>query len=293
MDRIKSAEERSHFEGLAKGDRIAYCLEAIRRDDAKDADSILDSESSIPSKQASVSATATKSPVKFANPSVSRSSSAEKSTKSDDILNEQYELAKRYFQHQRSQMALANQIASSNLSLQELQTDQTIKRTVNDSDVLAGVTDWMECFDPRSKRWYYYSASLKKSTWKKPSHLLPSTTSSEQVLSSSLNAPSAAASANVNALSTPMHGSGASYRSESPAGPLRTWNSQRQPLSTQGYASTSSVSGYSASNNRSLNGSSSMSSGIRRPSPAEKLQMQSPWVTAVDPKSNRQYWYNR
>jgi hypothetical protein len=28
--------------------------------------------------------------------------------------------------------------------------------------------DWIECFDPRSRRKYYYSAALKKSTWMRP-----------------------------------------------------------------------------------------------------------------------------
>lgn len=28
--------------------------------------------------------------------------------------------------------------------------------------------DWIECFDPRSRRKYYYSAALKKSTWVRP-----------------------------------------------------------------------------------------------------------------------------
>jgi hypothetical protein len=33
------------------------------------------------------------------------------------------------------------------------------------------VTDWVVCVDPKTKRQYYYSRSLSKSTWTAPPHL--------------------------------------------------------------------------------------------------------------------------
>lgn len=65
-------------------------------------------------------------------------------------------------------------------------------------------TDWVECLDPRSKRKYYYSAALKKSTWVKPGNFAPPSsatkaTAAASVLSSmTVTMPSRYASPNVS-----------------------------------------------------------------------------------------------
>lgn len=72
---------------------------------------------------------------------------------------------------------------------------------------LAGdiASDWVECLDPRSRRKYYYSAELKKSTWTKPANLSPE---------KSRPATPAAASA-----ALPSMSSGVPSRYASPIGP--------------------------------------------------------------------------
>lgn len=156
------------------------------------------------------------------SPSIKSGSSKDLSTmEKTDILAEQYELAKKYFEHQRSQAKLSEQMAKTNLNLQEIETDKVVKSTqqpksnhhirnpspnpmqrlnvstatsksVGNATVSKGnttlqanndgvsaplnvnpplsipVNDWIECFDPKSKRKYYFSAALKKSTWTKP-----------------------------------------------------------------------------------------------------------------------------
>lgn len=64
-------------------------------------------------------------------------------------------------------------------------------------------TDWVECLDPRSKRKYYYSAALKKSTWVKPGNYVPPSdnrpTAAAPLLSSmTVTMPSRYASPNVS-----------------------------------------------------------------------------------------------
>jgi hypothetical protein len=39
--------------------------------------------------------------------------------------------------------------------------------------VYENTDDWLECFDPKNRRCYYYSAQLKQSTWHKPSRFVP------------------------------------------------------------------------------------------------------------------------
>jgi hypothetical protein len=74
---------------------------------------------------------------------------------------------------------------------------------------LAGdiASDWVECLDPRSRRKYYYSAELKKSTWTKPANLSP------EKWQSGSNTPAAASSA------LPSMSSGVPSRYASPIGP--------------------------------------------------------------------------
>ncbi len=165
-----------------------------------------------------------------------------------ELLQDQYELAKKYYQHQQSQNKLAEQIAKGNLDLQvkenqrlkqqassgqlkksklttngidstdgnsisvptnishsvdESRTDEvqeevvetasinSIPKNKTRSDSITGAAntmsstvpsnpapqvftsaDWMECYDPKSQRKYYYNRVLKKSTWIKPPELI-------------------------------------------------------------------------------------------------------------------------
>lgn len=115
----------------------------------------------------------------------------------EEVLADQYNLVKKFYEHQKSQQKISEKIKQANLSLQEQITEQemreVVKRTVSpprptsssrskpradaskstkaDTPTPAlptSVLDWVECLDPRSQRRYYYSASLKKSTWVKP-----------------------------------------------------------------------------------------------------------------------------
>lgn len=94
------------------------------------------------------------------------------------MMKDQYEMAKKYLETRNAQVKLSNDIANQNLALQEWNTAKAIGETLGrESDQReqsdrhnadSGATDWITCFDPRSQRKYYYSASLKKSTWVKP-----------------------------------------------------------------------------------------------------------------------------
>lgn len=178
-----------------------------------------------------------------------------------ELLQDQYALAKKYYQHQQSQNKLAEQIAKGNLDLQvkenqrlkqqaatgqnplkkiksatgmmdstdsnsfamattnkspfadesnmdEVQEDviesasvssipknkttrtsdssnnnlNTTTNTVNPTPQVFTNADWMECYDPKSQRKYYYNRVLKKSTWIKPPELVDPNESNTEAL---------------------------------------------------------------------------------------------------------------
>ena len=235
------------------------------------------------------------------------------------------------------------------------------------SSLASGVaTDWIECLDPRSKRKYYYSAALKKSTWVKPAGFVSTANGSRvapgtpTMSSMGVTMPSRYTSPNVS-----MHMSGRQAQDSTRAGksaqrmtaeelssePL----SQSLPVRSAGHPSslrsaspysTSSSTAYnpdaaaaspaqteyanvftshknnynntvsnltaatvdsgrnSAYNSRSSSPAVSTKSlqrsgsGGSSPSARSRSAQASPapqvdWVTAVDPNSNRKYWYNR
>ena len=97
-------------------------------------------------------------------------------------LDEQYQMARKYYVQQEAQEKLAQKIHATNLNMKESQTSSAMElsasrdtsATVLSSSVATAsnddgiIYDWAEYTDPRTKRKYYYSPSTKKSTWTKP-----------------------------------------------------------------------------------------------------------------------------
>ena len=177
-------------------------------------------------------------------------------------------------------------------------------------------SDWIECMDPRSTRKYYYSAALKKSTWVRPSAfapgssqkspLMPPARYSSPAVGASIRVESAAAvgtSSGLHPMTTAELGS--SQQRNLLISPLRS----SSPLSTGPFASAQSdYSGLFASPARAAGQNVGAGRGdSRSSSPATSLYSRSSrisggglataekqeWVVAVDPKSNKKYWYNR
>lgn len=245
----------------------------------------------------------------------------------DDLLSEQYELAKKFYQHQRSQFKISEKIARSNLSLQEQQTDRAIKVTqqrvrnsppkrpptaekgiakemegrlqrlmsssrgstngddrqdsIQQGPAPSSTNDWVECLDPRSRKKYYYNAKLKKSTWVQPAELAKEKSSDAQDAAAEQETKSSAIS----------------IRSQSPlslrmletrnGGALKSWQAD-----TAGSAGRSLQPSPAPSARNSESNSRATSTGSAT-SRRSNQSAQSGWVTAVDPKTQRKYWYNR
>lgn len=153
------------------------------------------------SKEAATSSTDQQIPVNttMSDPFSNTASSVTSSTGSlsdkqkNDLLNEQYDLARKYYSHQQSQAKLSEQLNQTNLMYQELETSRVMKEAItntnnrgaspqrlstNNNDTTNALSssssskpvkkEWIECFDPKSQRKYYYNTVLKKSTWKNP-----------------------------------------------------------------------------------------------------------------------------
>ena len=211
-------------------------------------------------------------------------------------------------------------------------------------------SDWIECLDPRSKRKYYYSATLKKSTWTKPAGYsghgntrpvpgTPTLATMGVTMPSRYNSPNLsmhmtgrqpqqsggeAATQRMTAdeLSRdeipqqPHPARSSSLRSASPfetaaAAPspsvqidfakVFSSSSRNEPAAVQAVGKTSAYSSRSSSPAPSTSAPSAKA-GFRSGSPSVRTALaQNPargaaeqdWVTAVDPNSNRKYWYNR
>jgi len=221
---------------------------------------------------------------------------------------------------------------------------------------LGTASDWIECLDPRSKRKYYYSATLKKSTWTKPAGYSGSVNSRHSpgtpvLATMGVTMPSRYNSPNLSMHMTgrqPLQSTGdtttqrmtaeeltassssardetsqntlaarsSSLRSASPfetaaASPspsvqidfakVFSSSSRNEPAAVHGVGKASTYSSRSSSPAPSTTASSAKAV-LRSGSPSVRTAlMQSPargageqdWVTAVDPNSNRKYWYNR
>lgn len=97
-------------------------------------------------------------------------------------LDEQYQMARKYYVQQEAQEKLAQKIHATNLNMKESQTSSAMELSASrdtSTTVLSSsaatasnddgiIYDWAEYTDPRTKRKYYYSPSTKKSTWTKP-----------------------------------------------------------------------------------------------------------------------------
>jgi hypothetical protein len=113
------------------------------------------------------------------------------SQQQQQLMNDQYDLARKYYQTQKLQAKLSEQMTNSNLTLQEMETEKQIQEaiqgtnrsrsnspqrlpqnrsatTTTDSEQPQTKPEWIECFDPKSGRNYYYNTVQKKSTWKNP-----------------------------------------------------------------------------------------------------------------------------
>lgn len=131
------------------------------------------------------------------------------------------------------------------------------------------VTDWKECFDPRTNRKYYYSPSLKKSMW---------------------NDPTKPGSRN----GTPKAASSSRYKSPNAAGGD---HSNRSTAGKAGALTRSNSSDFLTRSNNSSRNTSPALSTTAIPTSTKRAGASDTngdvWVMAVDAKSNRYYWYNR
>lgn len=102
-------------------------------------------------------------------------------------------------------------------------------------------TDWIECLDPRSKRKYYYSAALKKSTWTKPVGF--SSTSSSSRGGASTGSPAGQSAPLLSSMGVTMPS-----RYNSPNLSMHMTGRQQQPLSsnTTSPAPAASYSSFSS-----------------------------------------------
>jgi len=165
------------------------------------------------------------------------------------------------------------------------------------------VTDWRECLDPRTNRKYFYSPSLRKSTWTDPSKPSSSSRSrgsksgtSPTFRSGSRGAGPATAKKNKSMVEMSRSQS-SDYFASSSNNNGDTGTSQRPVGRTSSPAlSATTLRSYSSplkrtygSNNRGLSRSSSRGEGIEEP----QENVNSLWVMALDSKTNRYYWYNR
>ena len=218
--------------------------------------------------------------------------------------------------------------------------------------------DWIECLDPRSKRKYYYSAVLKKSTWTKPAGYSSSGSSRSTPGTPTLATMGVTMPSRYNSPNLSMHMAGrqpqqsggavaaqrmtadelaasstrtgddsretlplrsSSLRSASPFGATapaaspssavqidfaKVFSSAARNETTTAAQATGKASAYSSrsSSPAPSTSASSAKAALRSGSPSVRAAaQQSPargaaeqdWVTAVDPNSNRKYWYNR
>lgn len=204
----------------------------------------------------------------------------------DDILQQQFNLAKKLIEAKRSQARLEGKLAETNLLLMQTgshssnvekddnaapkspsklpsRTSSPVSnRNRKTHNALAdndSIVDWIECIDPKSGRKYYYSPTLGKSTWTRP-----------VTFTEKLDAE------HDDALARPQQ--------------RRTSLRDASPASIRSTASISSAS----SQKTSMSLFSQRSKSARAASPALTVPADTgDWIAALDPKTNRRYWYNR
>lgn len=187
----------------------------------------------------------------------------------ESLLRQQYEATLQRQKEQLKQTQSMTEQVSSALATQSQQVSRQLKRattprirTVSSSssdnvNPLETVQDWVECRDPKSNRTYFFSPSLRQSTWRRPPSLQrpkkesPQRQSPEQRQSS----PPPLDTVSVSSAGSSMF----SQRAASAGALPRSQPPSRQPS----------------------------------PSPRGALTRGSDWVEALDHKSQRRYYYNR
>jgi hypothetical protein len=135
--------------------------------------------------------------------------------------------------------------------------------------------DWIECFDPRSRRKYYYSAALKKSTWVRPPGF---NKTSARTASPATAAPAEGSALNGSAPALATMNSGMPTRYASPLAPSRKlqqdgWGDAAAQSTAYGSANdrTRPLQSQAASSTRSSNDPRSGSPVVAPRSSAEAL----------------------
>lgn len=215
-------------------------------------------------------------------------------TDTDEIMKKQFDLTKKIIETKRSQAKLEGKLATANLLL--LQTNIVNSSSVADIDTnmpsqrseiqsrtsspsINGrldknsaraaepkndqALDWVECVDPKSQRKYYYSPSLRKSTWTRP----------KTISSNSMDSQDDIEDIEKNKR-RPLHA-----RDASPTPSLQSIRSSTSVTSQQ--SSTASLFSQRSKQTRPSSAAASL------------VTDSSEWIAAIDPKTNRKYWFNR
>ena len=100
--------------------------------------------------------------------------SSQFSTKNSDplekILDVQYELAKAYYIHGTKQAQATQKMAENSVLLSERGAHISLAKSLVSAtkDFAPLPDDWVECYDVKSKRKYFYSKARKQSAWRIP-----------------------------------------------------------------------------------------------------------------------------
>jgi len=93
----------------------------------------------------------------------------------EKILDVQYELAKAYYIHGTKQAQASQKMAENSVLLSERGAHVSLARSIVSAtkDLTPLPNDWVECYDVKTKRKYYYSKARKKSAWRIPKEVSP------------------------------------------------------------------------------------------------------------------------
>jgi hypothetical protein len=216
----------------------------------------------------------------------------------DAVLQEQYNLAKKLMEARKNQYRIEERMAETNFLLlqsslgsaedtmevhKQISSRSATPNSINSGGRRKAETrqdqenkiDWIECVDPKSKRKYYYSPSLKKSTWTRPTGIDGG--DRNEILAQSLSQGNSSQTLIENGAITKFCRRPLNVRDSSPSPSLQSLRS-----------SSSMASDHSAP---SL--FSQRSKGFRPSASTSEFTVESDWIAAIDPKSNRKYYFNR
>jgi len=155
----------------------------------------------------------------------------------------------------------AEDVSAAKTTMTTTQSEEEVTKERKDGDGDGDADDWKECYDPRSKRHFFYSPKLHKSCWRLPSAAdranrgQPASRGSYPLPSSSRSASRAASPSAI------------SLRSYSPLGSRLN--------------ETANLSQYYQQNR------------LERDQQKEQAEIESLWVSAIDPQTQKRYYYNR